>query len=601
VPTFLWASKRHQVRFDPAGGGPEAAALHYLNLYTPLYRLPPSAIDAVYVHHVHDVGRGGVVVRLRQRIDGVEVILTEMKFLLGRDLSLVAIGGNLHTSSLPQDDQRWITVDEEKRALALAFADLFGQPAGNFEPRTTRNGWQYFTLRPAADSSFSLARPARIRPVYFPLPDRLWPAFQLELIGNERSGSDDHAYTYVIGAEDHRILFRQSLINDESYTYRVWADGTGLRTPFDGPHQDFTPHPSGEPTTARPHLVAADLVSIEGFNTNPDGMADPWLAPDATETRGNNVDAYVDLVWPQVFQQGLDARAPLTGPRAFDHPFDPALNPVENDAQRFAAVVQLFYLANWLHDYFYDSGFTEQAGNAQADNFDRGGAASDPLIARVEGKLTGLVNNARMMCPADGSSPEMRMGLWHDINYARVEALNWAWVAGTARFGATSFDVTAEVALVQDATAPFADGCESLTNDATIAGRIALLERGGCPFVDKVQRAEDASAVGVIVIHDTPGEDPGTMGSGNPPQPTNIGIGALMIPYEAGEQFLTALQSGPVPDECGPGRTGQLGSRTRMGPLPSPPTAALLHPPVRRPFRRVGRLHRASVSRPAGR
>jgi hypothetical protein len=38
-----------------------------------------------------------------------------------------------------------------------------------------------------------------------------------------------------------------------------------------------------------------------------------------------------------------------------------------------AALTQLFYTNNWLHDAFYDAGFNEAAGNAQQDDFGRGG------------------------------------------------------------------------------------------------------------------------------------------------------------------------------------------------------------------------------------
>ena len=49
-----------------------------------------------------------------------------------------------------------------------------------------------------------------------------------------------------------------------------------------------------------------------------------------------------------------------------------------------ASVTQVFYVTNWLHDWWYDSGFNEAAGNAQKDNFGRGGVAGDPLHAEAQ-------------------------------------------------------------------------------------------------------------------------------------------------------------------------------------------------------------------------
>ena len=41
-------------------------------------------------------------------------------------------------------------------------------------------------------------------------------------------------------------------------------------------------------------------------------------------------------------------------------------------ASNKAAIVHLFFLNNWFHDWYYDSGFNEAAGNAQKDNYGRG-------------------------------------------------------------------------------------------------------------------------------------------------------------------------------------------------------------------------------------
>jgi subtilase family serine protease len=74
-----------------------------------------------------------------------------------------------------------------------------------------------------------------------------------------------------------------------------------------------------------------------------------------------------------------------------------------------SAETHLFFLSNYLHDFFYDLGFDEAAGNFQADNFGRGGAAGDRLVvvARADGR-----NNATFEPKPDGQSPEINMFLW---------------------------------------------------------------------------------------------------------------------------------------------------------------------------------------------
>src|SRR5262249_51460502 len=149
--------------------------------------------------------------------------------------------------------------------------------------------------------------------------------------------------------------------------------------PLDGPQIGLSPHPTGNPDGTNPPFVGPNLVSVGGFNHPPGGVADPWLAPDAIETRGNNADAYTDFSAPDGFTAGIDFRADLTSPFSFDRVYDFTLQPVATIDQSKASIANAFYTVNWLHDYWYDSGFDEAAGNAQASNYGRGGAEHDAM------------------------------------------------------------------------------------------------------------------------------------------------------------------------------------------------------------------------------
>ncbi|KAG6332045.1 hypothetical protein ID866_7043 [Astraeus odoratus] len=76
-----------------------------------------------------------------------------------------------------------------------------------------------------------------------------------------------------------------------------------------------------------------------------------------------------------------------------------------------AAVSQLFYTSNMVHDLFYRYGFTEEAGNFQQYNFGRGGAENDAVIANAQDG-SGF-NNANFMTPPDGQNGRCRMYLWN--------------------------------------------------------------------------------------------------------------------------------------------------------------------------------------------
>jgi hypothetical protein len=68
------------------------------------------------------------------------------------------------------------------------------------------------------------------------------------------------------------------------------------------------------------------------------------------------------------------------------------------------------------------------------------------------------------------------------------------------------------------------------------SGRIALLDRGTCPFVEKIERAKAAGAVGAVVINTA--DTPLTPNSANGP------LGAFGIPRAAGERLKAALNAG---------------------------------------------------------
>ncbi|MET0865229.1 MAG: M36 family metallopeptidase, partial [Nakamurella sp.] len=96
----------------------------------------------------------------------------------------------------------------------------------------------------------------------------------------------------------------------------------------------------------------------------------------------------------------------VTAPTIFDHAYDHT-KPASAAENVQASVVGMFFHVNWLHDRWYEAGFDEAAGNAQKDNYGRGGRAGDPILA--EGNDFSGTDNANMTTPADGSSPRMQM------------------------------------------------------------------------------------------------------------------------------------------------------------------------------------------------
>jgi extracellular elastinolytic metalloproteinase len=150
-------------------------------------------------------------------------------------------------------------------------------------------------------------------------------------------------------------------------------------------------------------------VTPQALVSNP---ADPvasqlgWVT--ANTTIGNNVDAYLDRNNDNAAD--LNGRPVVGADQMFDFVWNGGADPTTGDNQ-MAAVTNLFYLNNRLHDRLYGYGFTESAGNFQNDNGVNGGVGGDPLNA--EAQDGGGVNNANFATPPDGQRPRMQMYLWN--------------------------------------------------------------------------------------------------------------------------------------------------------------------------------------------
>ncbi|WP_437668770.1 M36 family metallopeptidase [Sorangium sp. So ce131] len=574
VPTFVWASTPGR-RPPATHGTAEAAARWHLERHARLYGLPRTALDTAVVRKIHDTGRGGVVVTLGQDVDGVPVFRSEIKVLMRRDLALVALSGNLHASAAPLPPGAAAPAPGAKRTRAFS-----GSPAQAVvhavrdahrlaiktvdlrEHAAPKGGYHLFDLADTTHArdrvgGLRFTQPARVKKVLFPLPDRLVPGYFVELLSGDAGSTSSAAYAWVFAAGDGRMLYRENLSHAAAFDYRVWADTAPPHTPLDGPLEDFSPHPTGRPDGFLPRFVAPNLLSIEGFNTNPDGAADPWLPADATSTRGNNVDAYADHKAPDGFSRG-DTRAALSGPLAFDYTYDPAAEPLAAPGQVMAAVTQIFYVTNWLHDWYYDSGFDEAAGNAQRDNLGRGGEDGDPLLAEAQDDAPGESrDNANMDATYDGASPRMQMYLWTgpDLQSLSVAPQNANYGSNTASFGPRSYEVTGELALADDGVAPRSDACGPIAIDLT--GKIALVDRGECTFAEKAQNAQRAGAVGVIIANNRDDEGAprlyGDADVATPTQSVSMADGAALKAALAGavEPLLVTLRREPTVERDG--------------------------------------------------
>ena len=123
-----------------------------------------------------------------------------------------------------------------------------------------------------------------------------------------------------------------------------------------------------------------------------------------TTTKGNNVDAYEDSNSTNTPTNGDPARVDGGATLDFNNPLDIAGSPA---SYKPAAITNLFYWNNIIHDVWYNYGFDESSGNFQEENYGRGGNGGDYVYAEAQdGSGT---CNANMSTPSDGGNPRMQM------------------------------------------------------------------------------------------------------------------------------------------------------------------------------------------------
>jgi Zn-dependent metalloprotease len=150
--------------------------------------------------------------------------------------------------------------------------------------------------------------------------------------------------------------------------------------------------------------------TLESFNGNATINPNGWLGT-STVTTGNNVDAYLDTDANNSPDNnnttGLSAGRASSASQDFTFPYTTGVDP---RTQKPAVVSNLFYFNNVMHDFVYDLGFTESAGNFQTNNFGRGGTGNDSVQAEAQdGSGT---NNANFATPPEGSRPRMQQYLF---------------------------------------------------------------------------------------------------------------------------------------------------------------------------------------------
>ncbi|MEO2279674.1 rhombosortase-dependent M36 family metallopeptidase [Pseudoalteromonas pernae] len=538
--TFVWAPQKQTLSAVASKSLPDTAHM-YMQQLSGLNARKMANVDT-QLSDWHDTGKGAVIARYQQYVQGIEVFNRQYNVMLNKQGGLVA--GSGYFADVPQQAQYFTALDAfstPEQALRIALSQ-FSDAEVQLDAQPKQGQYLHYNARPTAQEHFSNIR---VKPVFYPLNGQLLAAHYVEIERKPAASLESDYFAFVIDSSTGKTLFKKNLQSHATpYNYRVYAN-TQTGYPLEGPHGDVIPA-DGPNQVDETDVLTAPLVSLSYYSSL--STQDPWLSDTATQASGNNVYAYADIVAPQGFSEG-DITAQTTSAFTFDYPLDPSADP-SSEGNIKAAIVNLFYMNNFLHDVFYDYGFNESAGVAQLDNYGRGGVDGDPIEAQAQ-DYSGL-NNANMATPADGGRPRMQMYLYDSKDIAVGADYGVVGPSGTlsssqrSQFGPAEFDVSGVLARFNDGnntdSGSIYDGCEAPVDASTLAGKVAIIERGSCNFTVKVKNAQDAGAIAAIITNNVDDGTPAPMGGAD----ATVTIANMGLNFADGQSLYNALGGADV-------------------------------------------------------
>lgn len=228
--------------------------------------------------------------------------------------------------------------------------------------------------------------------------------------------------------------YKVYFIKSPQEAWEVVVDGTTGRTLYRASVVQHEDDPQGTVYDNYPGAAKGGQPRQQSFGataSSPKGWVDlTGLTGTGVTTLGNNADAYAN--WSNFIGPVDNAPRPVSPTGNFSYVFKDAWQtkegvtvPPSYAEDLDPAATNLFFQHNRIHDDYYAWGFTESAGNFQADNGGKGGLGGDAIRGLVQAgaasggspTYTGR-DNAYMLTLDDGIPPWSGMFLWEPIDDA---------------------------------------------------------------------------------------------------------------------------------------------------------------------------------------
>jgi len=348
----------------PSALQPAEIARRFLRAQPNIFSLDVAEIDRLRLV-LEDVSGNAKFLAFNQTLNGIDVFNGHLKFTMNRDGEIIQVATGDVVAGLSISTTPRLAPDE---AVKAAFNTMGNPLSVSLLGRGQTSGKTVFD-NPAGKNNSAITAELSIFPMTA-ASARL--AYRIFIEVDSKSW-----YEVLIDANDGTLLFRHNLYVFTAQA-RVWSE-----SPMKGSRTLVTLTPA-------------------------------WLPVNGTVTTGNNVDAYLDANGndqPDAINNAnmKDGRA-FSATQTFDFSFGDGT--VQLDPRQFgpAAVTSLFYFINVAHDYYFNLGFDEAAGNFQTSNFGKGGLGNDAVLA--EAQFGTFTNNAAFAPTPEGIAPKIRMGLF---------------------------------------------------------------------------------------------------------------------------------------------------------------------------------------------
>ena len=378
-PQVKSQAAQHYHLSNPASGNAFSVGLNYLQQNAGAYGLTSGYINqALVTDQYSDADDGTTHIYLQQTYNGLPVADAVASVHVTAFGQVIAASANFVPNLVNTGPGPKAPSNSPLEAIA-AFSAASGYPTpGDLTVITDVGGYSQQITYDGGPVSLD---PITVQLDYVP---KASGGVELAWSFTVRTPDQEHWYEISVGARfDERLneVIRVVDYRDDA-TYNVFAQpisdpNDGVRTLLVDPHR----------------LVASPF----GWHDTNGVVGAEFLT-----TQGNNIFAQEDTNGDNLLGNRPTGGAALL----FDFPLVLTGAPA---TYLDAAITNLFYWSNLMHDVSFEYGFDEPAGNFQITNYSATGLGNDQVFADAQDSST--LNNANMLTPPDGTPPRLNMGL----------------------------------------------------------------------------------------------------------------------------------------------------------------------------------------------